>query len=482
MPRAAGRAAPSGSERLTSQGAEPGARRGIITALAGSPFVLWAAFVLVHFWLGFLNLFAPGLPLGDVTFVYKTWAEQASYSHYYVGIDGVWVYPILALLPIVAAGTFGFANYAASWLSLIFVLDAIAFVALVGWRRPLRFAKIGWWWIAFFLVLGPIAMGRIDSITIPIAIVAVLYLTRRPRVAAVLLSVAMWIKVWPAAMLAAMIIAGRNRRRVLVSAVATSLFIIVVALLLGAGRNVFSFISQQTGRGLQVEAPVSTIWMWLSFGRVRGALVYYDQGILTYQVGGPGASVAAAIMTPILGLAVVAIVALGALAAHRRALVTDVLPPLALALISAFIAFNKVGSPQYMTWLAVPIILGLVTNATGYGRSFRLPAVLVLVIAALTQLFYPYLYLNLLELDPALLAVLTVRNILVFVLLGWAITVLWEASRRAAQDHFVTGETSLRSIWPFGESAPESAANPEPGLRNESSDRGMLDERFSEGE
>jgi hypothetical protein len=446
--------------------------------------VLWAAFVLAHFWLGFLNLFAPGLPLGDVTFVYKTWAEQASYSHYYVGIDGVWVYPILALLPIVAAATFGFANYAASWLSLVFVLDALAFLALVGWRRPLRFAEIGWWWIAFLLLLGPIAMGRIDSITIPIAIVAVLYLTRRPRVAAVLLSIAMWIKVWPAAVLAAMIIAGRDRRRVLVSVVAMSLFIIVVALLLGAGRNVVSFITQQTGRGLQVEAPVSTIWMWLSYGRVPGALVYYDQGILTYQVGGPGANVAAAIMTPILGLAVIAIVALGALASHRRAPVTDVLPPLALALISAFIAFNKVGSPQYMTWLAVPIILGFVTNATGHGRSFRLPAVLVLVIAALTQLFYPYLYLNLLELDPVLLAVLTVRNVLVFVLLGWAVTALWGASRRAARDQFVAGETSLGSIWSFGAAKPEQAASPEQAAKlepkpgNESSNRGMLDERF----
>jgi hypothetical protein len=469
---------PRATERANPRGSEPGARRGIIPTLAGSPLVLWAAFVLVHFWLGYLNLFAPGLPLGDVTFVYKTWAEQASYSHYYVGIDGVWVYPILALLPIVAAATFGFANYAASWLSLVFVLDAIAFVALVGWRRSLRFANIGWWWIAFLLVLGPIAMGRIDSITIPIAIVAVLYLTRRPRVAAVLLSIAMWIKVWPAAMLAAMIIAGRDRRRVLVSTVATSLFIIVVALLAGAGRNVFSFITQQTGRGLQVEAPISAIWMWLSYGRVPGALVYYDQGILTYQVGGPGASVAAAVMTPILGLAVVAIVALGALAAHRRASATDVLSPLALALISAFIAFNKVGSPQYMTWLAVPIILGLVTNATGQGRSFRLPAVLVLVIAALTQLFYPYLYLNLLELDPALLTVLTVRNVLVFVLLGWAVTVLWEASRHAARDQLATGETALGSIWPFGASAPAPAAKPAPEPRNEPSDRGMLDERF----
>jgi hypothetical protein len=433
-------------------GASPArqALRDIFGGLPESRTLLWCVFILTHLWLGILNLNAPGLPLGDVTLVYKYWAEQATLAHYYVGIDSVWVYPIVALIPMVAAASFGFENFAGTWLSLVFVLDTVAFAAMIGWRRPIRSTAIGWWWIAFLLLLGPIAMGRIDSITIPFAIVAVLFLASRPRVAAVLLTIATWIKVWPAAILAAVLIASRARRKVLVTTIVTSVTIIAIALVLGSGMNIFSFVTQQTGRGLQVEAPVSTIWMWFSRLHVPGAFVYYDPDILTYQVGGPGADVAAMVMTPILGLAVIAIAIVGFLAVRRKAPVTELLPPLMLAFITAFIAFNKVGSPQYMTWLAVPVILGLATSASGHGRSFRTPAILVLVIASLTQLFYPYLYINLLQLDPFLLSVLTARNLLLFVLLVWAIGRLREVSSRTA-DHELLGDTEhwLPTVWPF---------------------------------
>jgi hypothetical protein len=426
----------------------------VVAALPESRLLLWLAFVLTHLWLGFLNLNAPGLPLGDVTIDYQTWAKQADFATYYVGIDSVWVYPIVALVPMVMVGVFGFQNYAAAWLSLIFVLDAVAFLVMVGWRRrgTSRSTTIGWWWIAFLLLLGPIAMGRIDSVTIPIAIVAVLLLASRPRLASVLLTIATWIKVWPAALIAAILIASKERVRVFVAAAITSVLIVAAALALGSGANVFSFITQQTGRGLQVEAPISTLWMWMSYARVPGAFVYYDQGILTFQVAGPGTDVAANVMTPILGVAILAIAGLGILAARRGAPVTELLAPLSLALITGFIGFDKVGSPQYMTWLAIPVILGLATNTMGHGRSFRTPTILVLVVGALTQIIYPYVYTSLLELNPILLLVLSARNVMIFVLLVWSIGLLWELSRPSlVHEQLADADAWLPSVWPFGE-------------------------------
>ena len=415
-----------------------------------SPTSIWSAFVLVHLWLGYLNLNAPGLPLGDVTIQYQYWAEQADIAKFDVGIDNAWVYPVIALLPMIAASAFGFANYAGTWLAMVFVLDAIAFALLVGWRRPMRPVAVGWWWIAFLLFVGPIAMGRIDSISVPLGILAVLLLSSRPRVAAFILTVATWIKVWPAAVIAAVVVASRARLQVILTAVITSALIVGVALLLGSGSNVFSFISEQTDRGLQVESPVSTIWMWMAYARIEGAFPYFDAQINTFQVGGPGADIAAAIMTPILAAAVVAVMLLGSVAVARRTPVTELLAPLALALVTAFIAFNKVGSPQYITWLAVPIILGLATKATGHGRSFRVPAILVLVIAAATQAFYPYSYLDLLRLNPLLLIALTVRNVLLLVLFGWAVSQVWELSRRFAPHEELAASTVwLPSAWPF---------------------------------
>jgi hypothetical protein len=419
----------------------PGSRsRDAIRQVLRNPLAAWCGFVVAHFWLGMLNLYANGFPLGDVDFVYKFWADQVIVGHYLVGIDGSWVYPIVAILPMLAAAAFGPAFYASTWLSLVMLLDAVAFAVILRAGRTVDDGTvpdggvadrsgygviIGWWWLGFLVLLGPIAMGRIDSITIPLAIVGVLFAAARPQAAAILLAVATWIKVWPAALLAALLVASRERWRIVAAAAATSAAIMAVALLLGGGANLFSFVSQQTARGLQVEAPISTVWLWQAFAGLPGTFVYYDKTLLTWQVAGVGVAVTSSLMTVLMALCVLVIVLVAMLVVQRGARATEVLPVLALALVSALIAFNKVGSPQFMTWLAVPVILGLATHAAGHGRSFGAPAAMVAALAVLTQAFYPYLYGLLIGLHPAILLVLTARNILVFVVLGWALVALW---------------------------------------------------------
>lgn len=431
-------------------------RAAMIRAIAVSPTTLWIAFVLLHFWLGMLNLYAPGLPLGDVSIVYKFWMDQAFVADYWVGIDSGWVYPIVALVPMVVARLFGPELYASTWLSLVMVVDAIAFAWLIGWGRRRQNIEVAWWWLGFLLLLGPIALGRLDSITVPLGIVAVLMIATRPRAAAVILTVAAWIKVWPAAIVIAMVVAVRGRWRILSAAAVTSLVIVAIALAFGSGLNVFSFVTQQTGRGLQVEAPVATAWLWRARAGFVDSGVYYDNAILTWQVRGEGVDIAAAIMTPLLIAVFLAIALLGVLAIRARALSAEVLPPLALALVTAFIAFNKVGSPQYITWLAVPIILGLVSARSG-ARSFRSPAILVAVLAFLTQLIYPNFYSDLLSLNLVMLFVMSAKNVLLFVLLGWAVAALWRAGR--GSDTLAEPEPDFgdrrSGLWPLA-SGPHS--------------------------
>lgn len=419
-------------------------------AIASSPVVLWALFVIVHLWLGMLNLYGPGLPFGDVTIVYKFWSDQFAVAHYWVGVDSPWVYPVLAIAPMMLARLFGPDLYASTWLSMIMALDAVAFAFLLGGGRRSR-SVAAWWWLVFLLLLGPIALGRIDSVTVPIAIVGVLLLVRRPQVASLLLAVATWIKVWPAAILVAAVIALRSRMRLLGVALSTSLAVIALALAFGAGPNVLSFVTQQTGRGLQVESPVSTIWLWRALAGLGGTTVYYDQGILTWQLRGAGVDAAAAVMTPVLLVALLAVTVLGLLAMRRAAPVRQLLPVLVLAFVTAFIAFNKVGSPQYVSWFAVAVVLGLAMQ----GRRFTVPAVLVAAIAALTQLIYPFFYDRLLGLDPVLLVVITTRNLLFFVLLGWAAARLVVLARRRVPvrepgDELGDGADRVSAVWPFG--------------------------------
>ncbi|SMH33733.1 Protein of unknown function [Rathayibacter oskolensis] len=390
--------------------------------------MLWGAFALIHLLLSLLALYAPGLPMGDVSIIYKNWMQTAVDGGGVVGLDVDWVYPILALVPIGSAWLFGAAGYDLTWLIGVVAVDAAAFALLLHGRRAVRLAAARWW-LLFLVLLGPIAVGRIDAFTVPLAIAGLLWASSRPAVAALALTIATWIKVWPAALLAAAVLLLRGRLRMVVVAAGVSAAIVLGVVALGGGAHVFSFVSDQTTRGLQIEAPVSTVWMWLSIDTTSTSYVYYAADINTFEMHGPGTEVAAALMNPALALAVLGTLLLGVRALLAKTPPTRLLPLLSLALVLVLIDTNKVLSPQYIVWLAPPVIAGLVVGA----RDFATPAKLTLLIAALTQLVYPYLYLFLLYSNAVMVVVLTVRNALLLVLLGWVLRELWRLGRRASE-------------------------------------------------
>jgi hypothetical protein len=417
------------TERATQEPASGVPSRGIRRRLGGR-VALWVAFGLVHVLLCGLNLLAPGYPLGDVTGVYRVWAETAQHGWVRMGIDSPWVYPILAFAPMTAALAFGAEWYGQAWLAMVTGLDALAFSVLLGrGTLSLRRRAAAWWWVGFLVMLGPIALGRIDAVTVPFAIVGLLWAAGRPRVAAALLTIAAWIKVWPAALVAALVIALRRRAEVAVTAVALSVGIVGVSVIAGSGLNAFGFIAQQTGRGLQIEAPLAVPWLWWIVGGTEQATIEYDRNILTFQVEGPGADAAAGLTTPLMALGVAAVLVLGIRAAVRRAPVVLLLPPLALAFTTVLMLANKVGSPQFVTWLAAPMILGIVLG----GGRFLTPAALAGAIAVLTHVIYPYWYGWLLVANPGFVLLLTIKAVLLLVLFGWAVRAVWQSGsvRRA---------------------------------------------------
>ncbi len=398
--------------------------RGRARAVVVHPVTLWAAFVLVHLVLGLICLTHPSLPMGDVTIVYEFWMRRGVESDLWVGIDTAWVYPLLAIVPMLASTVFGWTFYASTWLTLALAVDAAAFAVLLHRGRPDRAtAPAAWWWIGFLVAVGPIALGRIDVFATSVAVIGVLVIVGRPALGAALLAVAAWIKVWPAALVAAAVIALRQRLVVVSAAAATTAVVLVVGLILGGGTSLFSFITEQSGRGLQIESVLAVPAMWTAWAGA-GTHIYYDQGILTYQLQGPGTELAASLSTPLLAIAVLAIVALGLVGTLRRVPEVRMLPLLVLALTVALIAFNKVGSPQFATWLVAPILFGIVSARLDGGPAFRVPAVLALAIGALTQLVYPYWYGKLLGLDLGVLVALSARNALYLALFAWTINAL----------------------------------------------------------
>lgn len=337
------------------------------------------------------------------------------------------MYPQLALVPMLVAkmlaaplvpllGVSG--AYLIGWAALVVILDAVAFGVLIG-RSPSRPRRVAaWFWCAALLLLGPIALYRIDAITVPIAVIGGLWLVSRPVVGAALLTVGAWIKIWPGALVLAAVIALRARMRVLFAALAVTAGVVAALLVLGADSEILGFLTEQTGRGLQIEAVAATPFLWLA---VTGAArIEYSFEILTFQITAPGVDAVAAVLTPLMAVCVLAVAAVGALKAIRGARFTRLFPPLALALVTLLIVTNKVGSPQFQTWLIAPMILWLVLDRV----RARVPAVVVLALCLLTCLVYPIGYDALLRADTLSVAVLTVRNVLLIVLLVLGIRAL----------------------------------------------------------
>jgi hypothetical protein len=380
------------------------------------------AFCAVHGVLLWLAATAANEPIGDVTITYSRWVATGLASNDWVGLDSAWVYPILALVPMVMAAAAGVGLIGTTWLLLMTAFHVV--VALVLWRFRALGVRVLWWWLLFLLALGPIALGRIDTVATAIALVGVAFVTARPAIASALFTVAAWVKVWPAALVLVLVALRRGSRRgIVVGALVVSVAVVVIDLVLGGGAFLISFIGQQAGRALQIESPLATPFLWQATAHVPGAAVYYDQKILTFEVSGPGTGFAARLSTPLMALVVVAGVVLAIRAVMDGVRRSEVAPLLATILVGALIVTNKVGSPQYIGWLAVPIVWGLIAG-TPSARRFRVAAVLAVPLAALTQVIYPGYYDQLLTLHPWILVVLSVRNALEVAFLLWAVVAL----------------------------------------------------------
>lgn len=392
--------------------------------------MLWIAFAAVHVLIAVLGFVLPNEPMGDVYNVYDPWSTWALTGRGIMGVTESWVYPQLALVPMILAQGFGLiAGYVIGWAILVTLCDAVAFALLVGRGRSRGRVTAAWFWLAFIALIGPVGMYRLDGITVPLTLAGCLWLVGRPWLGSILLAVATWMKVWPAALIAAAVIAVRRRFTVIAGAALVSVLTLAAVFAAGGIRHAFGFVTDQADRGLQLEAPVSAWYLWRAVAGIPGSYIYYDRDILTFQVMGPGMQDVAAVMTPLLIVAVAALAALGAYKAWRGAGFLRLFPALALALVLAFIVFNKVGSPQYLTWIIAPLAVGLVIDR----RRWLRPAALGLIIAGITQVIYPLTYGGLLNAEALPAAVLTLRNVLVAVLLVWAVVRVVQVPGRSAR-------------------------------------------------
>ena len=179
-------------------------------------------------WLGVVAI--PEKAFWDLT-LYRYWMWQGLEQGHWPVLSGEWVYPAGAIVPMLAAavgGTGTGSGYMVAWSLMITLLDAVAVLVLLhapvlarsappqtGDDEPGAEVPIGprlgaWCWIAFLLLLGPVAMGRLDAVVAPLVVVGLVLALRSPRTSAALLAFGTWVKVSPGPLLLPQVLAVRR--------------------------------------------------------------------------------------------------------------------------------------------------------------------------------------------------------------------------------------------------------------------------------
>jgi len=382
-------------------------------------------FVACHLYL--IWVAAQVQPVGAIDVgLYEWWVKEGWSDQAWPGIDRAWVYPVVALVPMIVSVWLeqlsgGWLNYLAAWCVMVSLLNATASVVVL---RTLGLRRAAWpliWWFVFLAVLGPVSITRLDAIIMPLVLMALVLAAARPGLAALLLTLGAWIKVVPGVLLAPLaLLARRSWRQVVAVGLGVSAVVVMLVWLLGGNlRWLGSFLGTDQSRGLQVESVLATPVV-LAHAAGGEVIWQYNDELSTVETWGPGAQTAALIGNVGLPLACLGVLWLAWLARRRPG---DALLYSAQGFFTVLIVFNKVGSPQFYTWLAPAVVVGLMSrrNQLFWGPM----AALATFTAVLTWLIFPTFYMEFLEADRWMLLIVALRNVCMVLIMCGAVVGQW---------------------------------------------------------
>lgn len=252
----------------------------------------------------------------------------------------------------------------------------------------------------------------------------------RPAIAGMLLGIGAALKVYPAVLVAPIVLWlwYRGERGGAVRAAAG----FAVAAGLGFALYLFfppasplDLLAFQGGRGLQLEGlAASFVEVAVLAGAVARPQVAYRDG--SYNLVGPASDIGlriSGLLEPAL-LAIAIAVTWWSLARRARA-EEPAIPELVMGMAAVLLALmlgNRVFSPQYMVWLIPFVALLMVRMRWVAGVAF-----------ALTAAVFPLLYDGLMALEPGPVLVLLLRNSVLAALFCWLLAALLRHGRPAVQ-------------------------------------------------
>jgi hypothetical protein len=332
-------------------------------------WVVTRAFIVAH--VGFWDHLG-GIDYEDVH-QFQVWAEQIVATGS-LPTDSAWQYPpgagFMMLLPRLSGG-----DYGQTFVILMLFVDLAGalILALFGRRRG-SFTGL-WVWLLGMPLLGSFPVLRFDVVPTVICIAALVVIHRRPAWFGVLVGLGAALKVWPIVLL----FGEWDRRRL---AIAAASALACVGLVVAAGAiafgNPLSFVSQQGGRGLQVESVAAAPWQLREV--VTGTPVPEVLRFGAWEIPSSAADFTATALDLATLLVLVTAAAWWwlrgrAIGAGREDLANEtVARDFVFTIVLALVVTSRVLSPQYMIWL-----LGLVAIVLNAAESrVRRPALVVL--------------------------------------------------------------------------------------------------------
>jgi hypothetical protein len=338
----------------------------------------------------------------------------------------VWI----LLLPYGASGGTR-TGYLVAFVVFMLALDA-AFAYALFRSAGRRHDEAVDFWVLFVPLVGALSYLRFDLLPAVLAGGALLAARRRPWVTGALTGLGAAIKLWPALLIPSFLAHKPDRRAAGLAFVVVGFGLAAVSLLAGGMTRLFSPLTWQSDRGLQIES----IWgipLMVARALRPDAWTMRISRYQAYEIFGPGVElwVGVSNVATVVGLAVLAVLYVRAFRAGGGTPVA--VGFLVLTTVAVMIVTNKTLSPQYLLWLGGPgaVLLLLRHRATPAERpAIRHTAYALLALALLTHLVYPTLYNGLLgRTGPAMLMVATivtaVRNLGLVALTGYVASRAW---------------------------------------------------------
>ena len=359
-------------------------------------------------------------------------------------------YPPLTLIPLlIPPDIVSFARYALEFkieMVVVFALNAVltTWAAVKLWSSSQRALAVAIALAATVPATGAIGLNRFDATVGLVIILCVLCLLyRRWALAGLMVGLGFSLKLMPFVLLPLVLVLARRWRVVWWATLAAALGAIlpfVPFLIQGGPGFLTSTVSGQTARGLQIETVAASPFLLRNILQPGSVTVVVPEGG-SLSILAKGAGTVNSI-TPLLVLAFVLVVYLVIWQARRALRSTpEAVPVAVLALMVATMCGNKVLSPQHLIWVLPVVALALV--ATRW--ALRVPAILMFVAMILTQVEYPGMYWDIIDLRPTAIVVIALRNLALVATLVTSLIALWRLQREAGEPVIEPG-VAVRSV------------------------------------